>query len=54
MLSEMLRDPKWMQKDLSVIMAMGLMYMLFLIAIATGQRRKRVDDKYFVEAIKSE
>lgn len=53
MLSEMLRHPEWMQKDRSVIMAMGLMYMLFLIGIATGQRKKRVDDKYFVDGIKS-
>lgn len=54
MLSEMLRNPDWLETDRSVIVAVGVMYCLFLIAILGGQKKKRVDDRYFVDGVKGE
>lgn len=54
MLSEMLRDPEWMQKDRTVILAIGAMYGLFLIALVCGQRKKRTDDRLFADGVRCE
>jgi hypothetical protein len=54
MLSEMLRNPDWLETDRSVIVAVGVMYCLFLIAMMGGQRKKKVDDKYFAAFVKGE
>jgi hypothetical protein len=54
MLSEMLRDPEWMKKDRTVILAVGAMYGLFLIALVCGQRKKRTDDRLFADGVRCE
>lgn len=52
MLSEMLRNPEWLQKDRSVILGVAVIYLIFIGVLVAGQRKKRVDDKYFVDSVK--
>jgi hypothetical protein len=52
-LSELVRDPEWAQQDRTVVMAVGVMYLLFMLSLYMGQRKRSRDDKYFVDAIKS-
>lgn len=51
-LSEMLRNPDWLQKDRSVIVTVAILYCIFIAVMLIGQRRKRIDDKYFVDSVK--
>lgn len=48
----MLRNPEWLQKDRSVIMGVAVIYLIFIGVLVAGQRKKRVDDKYFVDSVK--
>lgn len=36
-----------------MVMAVGVMYLLFMLSLYMGQRKRSRDDKYFVDAIKS-
>jgi hypothetical protein len=53
-LSELMRNPAWMQKDRSVIIIVGIMYIIFVMSVWGGQRKKRADDRYFVDGVKGE
>lgn len=50
----MVKNPEWLEKDRSVIIGVAIMYCVFLFSITIGQRKKRVDDKYFVDGVKCE
>lgn len=52
-LSELVRDPEWAQQDRTVVMAVGVMYLFFMLSMYMGQRKRTRDDKYFVDAVKS-
>jgi hypothetical protein len=51
MLSEMLKNPELVLKDRSVMVAMGAMYIIFLIAFLISRHKKQRDSKQFADGV---
>lgn len=51
-LSDLLRHPEWLQKDRSVIVAVAIMYLVFIVGLFLSQKKANRDDRYFADAVR--
>lgn len=51
-LSNLLRHPEWLHRDRSVIVAVAVMYLVFIVCLLLSQRKVNRDDRYFADAVR--